>query len=437
MDWHRAWVIAGILTVAAGLRFASAVWWQARLPDARSFAFPDSLSYWELGGRIAEGRPYEFGGPDFRVFRAPGYPILLAGLFRVVGTDPPVLWARGLGAVLGTLTVAGLIWVGWLVLDARSGMVTGCLAAVYPGAVGLSVFVLSEALFCLWMVLQLGCWVAAWQSSTVRRATMWGIASGLMGAWAILTRPSWLLFTPLVMGLVLLTGPDRGRQLRIAAVILVAMTLAMLPWWLRNYRAVGHFVPTTLQVGASLYDGLNPRATGASDMEFVERFFVAQKAEDAREGRSPEGFELRLDRRQRDAALRWVVEHPGEALGLVGPKFRRMWGIWPNAEELRGGTQRRIIACGYLPVLALGLVGLGRWGRQGWPFLLAYFPAVYFTALHLVFVSSLRYREPAMLMWLVLAGGVLALWLTAIGQWWSSRTSGGETRPDRVRSNAG
>jgi hypothetical protein len=65
------------------------------------------------------------------------------------------------------------------------------------------------------------------------------------------------------------------------------------------------------------------------------------------------------------------------------------------------------VAAGFVPVFVLGGIGLWIWGRRGWPFILCGFPAVYFTCLHLVFVSSIRYREPAMLTWIVLAAPVI------------------------------
>ena len=62
-------------------------------------------------------------------------------------------------------------------------------------------------------------------------------------------------------------GPVRqGRRPRSCS----AWSSSMAPWWVRNARVYGRFVPTALWMGASLYDGLNPAATGASDMRFLD-----------------------------------------------------------------------------------------------------------------------------------------------------------------------
>ena len=93
--------------------------------------------------------------------------------------------------------------------------------------------------------------------------------------------------------------------------MLAALCVAMLPWWIRNAYVTGRFVPTTLQIGASLYDGLSPSATGASDMEFVPTFVAQERQRDvwATEGGGAL-FEVRLDRRMRDESVTWAADNP-------------------------------------------------------------------------------------------------------------------------------
>ena len=403
-------LLAVILFGALVLRILAGAWWQSRLPAERRFAFADSESYWTLAQTIVKGEPFQLG--DTRVFRTPGYPAVLAATFWVAGSDdPPVMWARATGALLGTLSVAGVWGLGRMLFDNTTGTLAAGMAAVFPEAIAPSVFVLSEAPFCPLMVAHLFCWTAAWRSEGRRVAWLWAGLGGLAAGGATLMRPSWLLFTPLVIGAAVVFSSQRWRHAQIGGAMLLGLALAMSPWWVRNYQVTGHFVLTTLQVGASLYDGLNPNANGGSDMRFVEEFMNEQRDfDEAHPDKLTGSFEERLDRRLGDASLAWARQHPGRVAELAGLKFFRIWNVWPNDSDLRSVWLRLVIAVGYVPLLVGGLWGAWRWGRRDGPFLLCILPAVYFTALHVVFVSSIRYRQPALLPMIVLAAGVVMQW---------------------------
>jgi 4-amino-4-deoxy-L-arabinose transferase-like glycosyltransferase len=410
---QRRWWVVALLVAAFAVRLAAGFWWQSRLPDKEPFGFADSESYWSLGRSMARGDAYEFGEDRFQVFRTPGYPVLLAGLMSVVGDDDPPLigqvrWARALSALLGVITVGGVIWLAWLLFDERTALLAGALAAFYPGAIAMSTFVLSEAPFCPLMLAHLICWCVAWRAEDRQRQVSWGFIAGLAAGLATLVRPSWLLFTPmaLIMGLTFVRG--RGRQLMIGTLMLLGLVMTMTPWWVHNYHVTGRFVPTTLQVGASLYDGWNPKATGGSDMRFVDDFLLAQWTADSKRGASLEGFEVRLDRRMLDAAIAWARENPGRVCELALIKLLRMWNVWPNAADLQSWPLRVAVMIGYTPLLIFGVWGAWRFARGGWPYVLCFLPAIYFTLLHIVFVSSIRYREPAMLTLIVLAAGAIS-----------------------------
>ena len=397
------WLLV-VLSLAFAIRAAAAFAWQARLPSSTAFALPDSTSYWELARTIAEGTPYQYGSHESRVFRTPGYPGILAVLFLSRSAAPPVLWARLLGALLGTVAVASAMLLARLLFDRRAAWLTGWLTAIYPGGIALSILVLSEAPFCPLMLVQLIFWVMAWNTPRLSSRNAWSALAGVVGGVATLMRPSWLLFTPFCLVVFLLRG-ERKKHLGIGCVMLAGLGLTMLPWWIRNYQVTGTPVLTTLQVGASLYDGLNPTATGASDMSFTQDFYWDLKNRgDADRG----SFEVRLDRMQRTAAWEWVRREPGRVFDLAIVKFGRMWNIWPNSAETGSVWIRMLVTIGYLPLLVLSVLGTWKFVRFNNPAVLCLLPAVYLTALHTIFVSSIRYRQPAMLALIVLAAAALA-----------------------------
>lgn len=408
--------LALLLAVALGVRIAAAVLWQGYVARDR-FVFGDSESYWTLARAIAAGEPFEYGRNGPKIFRTPGYPVLLASLFMVFGDDPPVLVARCLSAICGTIAVAGVWLLARRLFGRSAAWVAGLAAAFYPGQIAISVLVLTEPAFCALLPFQLLLWSAAWQAGPERRRLLLALASGLVAAAATLVRPSWLLFVPFAAGIGLVFGRPRKRHGLIAAGLLLGLIAGMLPWWIRNARVVGHFVPTTLQMGASLYDGWNPHATGASEMSYVPQFQeMERRAEASGEANLEDTFEYRLDRRMHEAAVAWALDNPAAVLRLAAVKFARIWNIWPNEPAFSTPAVRLAVAATYLPLLLLGLAGAVWTARRGWPYLLCWLPALYLTLMHMVFVGSIRYREPAMIGWMVLAGGVVAAWKEAVSR---------------------
>jgi hypothetical protein len=196
-------------------------------------------------------------------------------------------------------------------------------------------------------------------------------------------------------------------HLRMVAVVYGALLVAgalvvLVPWGLRNQRVTGHFVLTTLWAGPSLYDGLNPDATGDSDMTFYDRDNLMAH------GLS----EYDVDRHYRRAAWDFAREHPGRVLQLAFIKLGRFWSPIPNAEQFDAWPVRAAVAASFVPMVLLALMGGWQLRANLWAVALTAGPILYFTVLHMVFVSSLRYRLPAEYPLLVLsAAGVDALWM--------------------------
>lgn len=441
-----------ILALAFVVRLIAAIVWEARVPEGQQFVWGDSDTYWEIAETYVQTGTYAFGDPPQRIFRAPAYPVvLMAGMMTGQFLNIPFtpFAARIVGCCLGTLSVGLLMGLGReLSRDRRVGRLAGFFMALEPGAIAMSVFVLAEAVFVPLMLLQLWAWTLAWRSPNLGTRTQWGLLAGILWGTAVLARPSWLLFVPFVVLATFLLRPKRSRQMAIALVLLLGLLISMGPWWYRNYQWTGRFVPTTLQVGASLYDGWNPWADGSSDMShgyrvtrpLQQRYRLDSEADlGAIPGVKPRVWALDLDDQgtqspqenrstgpRRDAAieleiasdellkqeaLNWGQANVGRLLQLFVVKVARTWRPWPTASEVNHPGLVVVNAIGFIVVIVLASIGLGAALPRGWEWSLCVWPALYITVLHGVFVGSMRYRQPAMLTLLILAAfSVWAIW---------------------------
>lgn len=375
----------------------AAVWLQHELDVKLKRPFlimGDAEGYWELGERIAHGKPYELYEPPRRVLRMPGYPIFVAASIRLAEALGISKWdhlvARLLLAGVGTLACGLVAVIGRELISARIGLTAAAITAIAPPLIGFSVILLSETLFAAAALVSLWCMVrlVAADSRGAGRGRLysWAALVGVAMAAAVYVRPSWLLFAPLFGMLLVVSFVRRRRSWQgaaLAAVVVVCTYATLLPWAYRNEQVTGHWVFTTLWVGPSLYDAFNPQATGDSNMEFFERDRPMDRMS-----------EYDVDRYYRDQAWKFIRDNPRRAIELVGGNLVRFWMPWPNARQFGGLGPRIVVAAYFIPVLLVAVYGWLTGPRNFWGWFIIFGPILYFSAIHAVFLGSLRYRLP-------------------------------------------
>lgn len=404
----------------------------------------DAEGYWKLAGKLAAGEDFAVYSPPRYALRMPGFPAVLAASILLFGES--LLAARLWLAGVGTLACWLVFLLGRQLFDERIGLIAAGLAAISPVFVMFSVVILSETAFAATMLLSLlvghrlvMALTAAHRSDApprekggLLRLSILSLATGACMALACLMRPSWVLVAPVLAVLLLMASKSRRVGLLAGVLVIAGTVLTLLPWGVRNQRMTGHFTLTTLWMGPSLYDGLNPDATGDSDMTFFEE-----------EQRPLVMTEYEVDRHYRRRAWEFVRDHPVRALELAGAKLVRYWKPWPNAAQFDGWGPRLAVLLFFVPLLMLAGVGItgclrsvpegipspgpltpgpsppagaGRDRIAGsnagiWPIVVCTGPIFYFAAVHMVFVSSLRYRLPAEYPLLILsAAGLQMIW---------------------------
>jgi len=397
-----------ILAGALAARLVAAVLVQQmveRAPRRLCLIAGDAEGYWDLARHLARGEDFAIYDPPRYVERMPGFPFVMALGMKVFGES--VLGMRILLACVGT----GACWLVYVLgrelVDQSTGLIACFLAAISPAFVGFSVLLLSETLFALALLASLIAFAKLVKNDEAAgdtldtRALGQTLLTGLLCGAATLVRPTWLLMAPALAVLFLFFARNRKRLLSRFALVIAGLSLALAPWTIRNWRVTGHFVPTTLWMGPSLYDGMSPTATGVSNMKFIEA-----------DGwyRGPDFSEYEADRHYRRAAVAFAREHPGRACVLGLKKLWRFCNPFPNADQFGDWATWLLVGLFELPVLLLAAIGFWQMRHVPCTWLLAAGPLLYFALVHTVFIGSLRYRLPVEYALLVLSA-VGARWL--------------------------
>ncbi len=172
--------------------------------------------------------------PEPDAVRPPGYPLFLLAFLSSppsLGDVPAILRVQ---AILSTLTVVLVFLLGRLVLPAGFALAAAALSAASPHLVTMNIYVLSETLFGLLLVLALYLVCGLAQHASPLRAALAGAAL----AAAALTHPL-LVYFVVPLAVFLLLHWSRPQGARRTAALALAFSALYGVWTLRNVLTLG------------------------------------------------------------------------------------------------------------------------------------------------------------------------------------------------------
>jgi 4-amino-4-deoxy-L-arabinose transferase-like glycosyltransferase len=403
-----AWTIVGL---ALCLRLA----WLAYLPDGLAEhelppladrgpsyerllieRLTDDQAYYARSAQyLAEGEGYREPFAETVTARwAPGYPLLLAGLFKLMGPD--LRWARFANAALGAAAVGLVIAVGARLGSRGGGLAAGAAYAAFPSQVYATSLIMTEALFIAGL---LG--VVWWALARARNAQAVDCALlGLLLGSISLVRPEAVLLAAALALYWWRAGTGLRRTAAATGVTLIAALAVLAPWTIRNAITLDAFVPLSTGSGGAIIQGHHEDADGALHQGIYDelRARFADVPEPERQ--------VRENREGLRESLEFAVSHPLDEAALVPQKLYHLFATDPGgrtwAQLERWGIDGRetleTAANGYYYLaLVLALAGAwllgGEWKRPGWA-LIGGVAVTWSLIYGVVYVGDGRYHAP-------------------------------------------
>lgn len=370
----------------------------SRTPGRICLIEGDAAGYWELGRRIAHGEDYVLYDPPRRVLRMPGFPVVLA--VSQLLFDANIFAARCLLVLIGALACGLVYGLGRTLATEWVALLAGFATALSPPLIAFSPLLLSETTFAAALTGNLWALAVLWRSSHTSPKIALSILIGVFGAITVYMRPTWLPIVPLAALGHVLVAPRVSRRWIEATAMAVALLACLSPWIYRNAVVTGHPIITTLWDGPSLYDGLHPGATGKSDMTFFEQDQLLDHMS-----------EWDMNKTYRERAWQFAFANPGRAFQLTLIKVARYWSIVPNADQFADSRLWWGLALSTAPLFVFAAIGAWFSRRDVVLLTITTGPVLFFAAVHLLYVSSIRYRLPAEYpLWVLAAVGISTVW---------------------------
>jgi 4-amino-4-deoxy-L-arabinose transferase-like glycosyltransferase len=309
---------ATVSILLAGLALRLLVLWSVLTSQPPKWLFTRGMEMGWLAQSILDGKGLSspFGVPTGpSAFVAPGYPILIAGVFRVFGSYSvaSAVFVISVQIALNLITVWLMMHVTRRLFDQRAAIVAGLVWACSLPLIWMpTIFWDTSLAICLLVGL-----LALVLHFSDKTTWLTWILLGAYSAATALINPAMILVLAAMLGW--LAWQRRKAQPLGLLVAGLAFCVVFSPWPIRNAKVFHAFVPLRTTVGFELWMGNRHGATGFLDESLFPSFNEAELNDYKVRG------ELGYTAHKSDLAKEYIFTHPRSFLHLTALRILRYW----------------------------------------------------------------------------------------------------------------
>ena len=225
----------------------------------------DEHHYNKLALSLFERGEFGWAPGKLTAIRPPLYPAFLCVIYRIFGPNSHN-WVRFI-QILISLASGFLVYLlaKRLFRQEKIALFASLFFLFYPSLIIFNYLILTETLFIFLFLLALLFLISAIfvngngenkKSSFGRwKLTIYLLVAGIFWGLASLTRSVTYPLVPLVGLFLFFIWPKKRQWVMASFIFVIAVTLTLAPWMIRNYRVFGHFIAVDTMGGLNLYMG--------------------------------------------------------------------------------------------------------------------------------------------------------------------------------------
>ncbi|MCP4421387.1 MAG: glycosyltransferase family 39 protein [Chloroflexi bacterium] len=417
-----------IIIVAVLLRVIVAVYLGNTIEELPGIA--DELSYHTLALRVLHGHGFSFGKPWWPATAANAptahwsylYTLWLTAVYAISGANPIV--ARLIQAVAAGILMPWFIYrfaiymipsassiatKQTFLLGQKVGIVGAAIMAVYIYFVYYAASLITETFYIIAIMWAFDLTFKIIKSDA--KMSDWILLGVALGT-AVLLRQLFLLFIPFLLLWLWWAKRPKLRYLVLQVGIVLGM---MLPFTIRNYYAFDKIVPLNTNSGYAFFWGNHP-IYGTKFVPILTPEMGTYQSLIPQELLDIHLNEAELDSALLGRGLDFVFDDPGRYVLLSLSRIPTYFNFLPSSQSSLVSNISRVASFGlFFPFMLAGLWYSLRQKRPSWqawlasPFTLIYLFMLFYSSIHILTWTLIRYRIPVDTFLIIFAAWALVL----------------------------